>query len=512
MVGRGWVITGILGALVAGFVYYRQSLPAEIAVTTATVADVKSNLAISGRLEANRRTAIASQLSGLRVQSVLVDVGDSVTAGQPLIQLDGAELDAQVEASNAQLLQARAQQDAARSAMANASRSEAIARLADQEVTELRSAVVQSKTNLSTAQQRLTQVEANLKRVLAGGRPEQIRQAEAQLSQAKSTAEQRRREADRARKLLAEGAIAQQNAEQSFLAESTAADAVRVAEEGLAIARTPRAEDVKQAEAQRAEALAAVQGAKQSLAVAERALQTKITSRQGLINAQNQMDTARANLRVAQAGESVTRATGSQARLQREKALVRSPFSGRIVERLVEPGQTVQAGSALLRIADPNSLRVRVDIDEARIGLVRPGQKAIVSPDAFPDLRIPAEVSEIADAADFARGTIEVRLRLLGSDPRLRADLTVDSNLEIASYTQAIVLPRQAILDPDKAPAVLRLRPDNTLERVEVKIARGDTGRVVITSGLSQGDTVVLEPIGQREGKKIRPKRQESAP
>jgi HlyD family secretion protein len=510
VVGRSWVITGIVAVGIAGFVYYRQSLPAEVAVTKATVADVKSNLAISGRLEANRRTSVASQLSGLRVQSVLVDVGDSVTAGQPLIQLDGSELDAQVQASDAQLLQAKAQQDAARSAMANASRSEAIARLADQEVNDLRAAVVQSKTNLNTSRQRLRQAEANLARTRVGGRPELVRQAEAQLSQAKATAQQRAREADRARRLLEEGAIAQQNAEQSFLAEKTAQENVRVAEEAVELARTPRPEDVRQAEAQRAEANAAMQGAQQSLGIAERSLNSKIATRQGLINAQNQMDTARSNLRVAEAGESVTRASGSQARLQREKSSVRAPFSGRIVERLVEPGQTVQAGVPLLRIADPNSLRVRVDVDEARIGLVRPGQKAIVSPDAIPDLRIPAEVAEISDAADFARGTIEVRLRLLGSDPRLRADLTVDANLEIATFDQAIVLPRQAILEPDKSPAVLRLTPDNTVERVDVKIARGDTGRVVVISGLNAGDIVILEPIGQREGRRVRPKLQES--
>lgn len=89
-------------------------------------------------------------------------------------------------------------------------------------------------------------------------------------------------------------------------------------------------------------------------------------------------DRAKKALAQARAEEERLAAAVEQARLALADYSIRAPFAGTVLSRAVDPGETVQPGQLLLRLADLDRLRVSVEVDEALAAAVRPGQRAVV--------------------------------------------------------------------------------------------------------------------------------------
>lgn len=126
----------------------------------------------------------------------------------------------------------------------------------------------------------------------------------------------------------------------------------------------------------------------------------------GRVPAQTEMQTAQANvqrgqaaLKVAQANVLASQAALSQNQTQRSRAIIRSPVSGVVLARQVDPGQTVAASfntPTLFVIAeDLSKMKLEVAIDEADVGSVLQGQAATFTVDAFPGHTFPAKIIRV---------------------------------------------------------------------------------------------------------------------
>lgn len=126
----------------------------------------------------------------------------------------------------------------------------------------------------------------------------------------------------------------------------------------------------------------------------------------GRVPSGTEMQTARANvqrgqaaLRVAQANVLASQASLSQSQTQRARAIIRSPVSGVVLARQVDPGQTVAASfntPTLFVIAeDLSKMKLEVAIDEADVGAVKDGQRATFAVDAFPGRTFPATITRV---------------------------------------------------------------------------------------------------------------------
>jgi HlyD family secretion protein len=108
---------------------------------------------------------------------------------------------------------------------------------------------------------------------------------------------------------------------------------------------------------------------------------------------------ARAALKVAEANVLASQATLAQTQTQRARAVIRSPVSGVVLARQVDPGQTVAASfntPTLFVIAeDLSQMKLEVAIDEADVGGVKEGQKASFTVDAFPGQTFPAVITRV---------------------------------------------------------------------------------------------------------------------
>lgn len=133
------------------------------------------------------------------------------------------------------------------------------------------------------------------------------------------------------------------------------------------------------------------------------------------------------------------------------KAAIRSPIDGVVLNRKVEPGQTVAASfqtPVLFTLAsDLSRMQLEVDIDEADIGMVREGQAATFSVDAYPQRRFDAKLVSLRNAPKTANGVVTYQgvLALDNRDHLLRPGLTATVDILVAESKDALLVPNGAL-------------------------------------------------------------------
>jgi HlyD family secretion protein len=236
--------------------------------------------------------------------------------------------------------------------------------------------------------------------------------------------------------------------------------------------------------------------------------------------AQAQLEGARAQrAAVAETGTDVTQAqaqlalakaarTAAQARLR--EAVITAPANARVLSRLVEPGQIVQPGRALLSLALAGPLQLVAQVDERYLGQLQPGQVAQVLADAYPTQRFAASVLSIAPLVDAQRGAVEVKFSLPQPLPAfLREDMTLSIEVETARRTQALVLPTSALRAEDAAAGaatVWRVR-NGQVQAQTLRLGLRTLDAVEVLDGLEAGDLVLTSTVaspGQRVRADIR--------
>jgi HlyD family secretion protein len=181
-----------------------------------------------------------------------------------------------------------------------------------------------------------------------------------------------------------------------------------------------------------------------------------------------------------------------------------APVAGTLIARHVEHGDVVQPGKTLMVLAPAGETQIVVQVDERNIGLLRLGQPALASADAYPEKRFAATVSYMNPGVDAQRGTVEVKLLVREPPPYLRQDMTVSVDIEVGRSPDAVALPADAVRDATgAAPWVLVVEDGRALRRA-VELGLRGTGWVEIRSGLAPGEAVVpvLAPV--RPGERVR--------
>jgi HlyD family secretion protein len=138
-----------------------------------------------------------------------------------------------------------------------------------------------------------------------------------------------------------------------------------------------------------------------------------------------------ARLTQAQGGLRTAEETYARAKALLDKHEIRAPFAGVVTTKDAQPGEIVSpaaAGGGFTRtgvctIVDMNSLEVEVEVNEAFISRVKPGQKASATLDAYPDWEIPAKVAAIIPTANRDKATVKVRVAIQTGDPRILPEM-----------------------------------------------------------------------------------------
>jgi len=169
-----------------------------------------------------------------------------------------------------------------------------------------------------------------------------------------------------------------------------------------------------------------------------------------------------------------------------------APVSGEIVERLVGPGQLLQAGATqVFTISDMSTVWVLVNVYQSDVAYVHAGDSVDITTDTYPQV-FHGKISYIAPALDPNTRTLQARI--VTGNPRkiLKKDMYVTAVLQAGAIQNAINVPDAAVLrDTENMPFVYVQSGANQFARRLVKVADSQGGRTQITDGLKEGERVV---------------------
>jgi HlyD family secretion protein len=211
-------------------------------------------------------------------------------------------------------------------------------------------------------------------------------------------------------------------------------------------------------------------------------------------------DVAQAQAQLALAASATA---GARARLA--QVLITAPADARVLARLVEPGQIVQPGRALLTLALAGEAQLSAQADERFLEQLQVGQAASVVADAYPAQRFAARVQAIAPLVDAQRGAIEVKFSLPQAPPAfLREDMTLSVEVETARRDATLVVPASALRgDTGAGAASVLIERDGRVEARAVRLGLRTPDAAEVLAGLAAGDTVLLGPAPE-PGRRVR--------
>jgi HlyD family secretion protein len=247
---------------------------------------------------------------------------------------------------------------------------------------------------------------------------------------------------------------------------------------------------------------------KRTLNLVERGL----SSQAEMDRARAQADSLEAQLDRKQADVKVAEKQLDVYRQELDDTIIRAPFDGVVVAKNAQPGEMISpisAGGGFTRtgigtIVDMSSLEIEIDVNEAYINRVEPGQKVMATLDAYPDWAIPSHVIAIIPTADRQKATVEVRVGFDELDPRILPDMGVkvafqEAGAPLMGGSAGVLVPGSAIIDSGGRQYVW-LVADQTVERRAISTG-GERGKdILVTSGLSGGEKVIINPPGGLQG------------
>jgi HlyD family secretion protein len=322
---------------------------------------------------------------------------------------------------------------------------------------EYRAQLQQTKGQLENLQARLAELQN-------GSRPEEIAKARADVNEARADLENYKVTLNRTRSLTTEGVMAKQALDDAQAKYDGALAKVNSLQHTLDLAVLgPRKEEIDQVRGQ-------------------------IMQAQGAV---------------------------AYAQTQLDNTLIKAPVTGTILDRNVEKGEFVTNGFVgdkgakgyIVTMADLNDLKVELDISQNDFPKLGPRQKGIVTTDAYPDRKYQGQIDEVSPEADRSKATVQVKVKVMNPDDRLRPDMNATVNFYNqaksaeagASGKRVVVVPRSGIQNGSVFVAL-----NGRAKKLSVTVG-GTTGEgVMVESGLIGGeDLIVSAPADLKDGQRV---------
>jgi RND family efflux transporter MFP subunit len=214
-------------------------------------------------------------------------------------------------------------------------------------------------------------------------------------------------------------------------------------------------------------------------------------SQKALQNAQSGLDDAEARLQIARDRVGWTTLTADA--------------PGTVTARGAEPGEVVQAGQMIVRLARQGGRDAVFDVPAQLLRAAPSDPEITVRLTDDPNVMAKGRVREVAAQADPVTRTFEVKVGLSDPPEAMRLGATVAGSVKLESEP-VIAIPASALTQSNRQPAVWIVDPKNlTVSLRSVELLRHDPGTVVVAEGLDTGDIVVTAGIqALHPGQKVR--------
>ncbi|MBO0952583.1 efflux RND transporter periplasmic adaptor subunit [Fibrella forsythiae] len=190
-------------------------------------------------------------------------------------------------------------------------------------------------------------------------------------------------------------------------------------------------------------------------------------------------------------------------RKQLREAVVKSPISGIVTTKLVEPGMFIAPGSPLMTITDMSAVKLVVGVPEAEVGQFRPGRQVVVQFDMYPGQSVTGIVRQIRlKGGDTGKFPVEIRVNNTPNVP-LRVGMTASISVPNASRASGLAIPRTALVTTSATPAVYVIQGKHlSLRSIQPGHTFGTT--LLVNKGLQAGEQVIISGTeGLKEGQTV---------
>lgn len=248
-------------------------------------------------------------------------------------------------------------------------------------------------------------------------------------------------------------------------------------------------------------------------------------SRQALEAAEAELRVTLSNLNAAEQAIESAKASVRRAERDLENTVITAPMSGVITRLNTEVGEVVlgtfnNAGTEIMQIADLGNMLMRAEIDENNIEPIKPGQRAIVYINAYPDRKFTGIVERLKEQNQISRegkqyfeAEIALDLSSMKEGERLKTGLKANCDIQVETKFDVMKVPSQAVLDrrvdelPDaakKSPVlegksrafarVVYVYDDGKARARPVETGSSDVTSTIILSGLEPGTRIITGP------------------
>lgn len=178
------------------------------------------------------------------------------------------------------------------------------------------------------------------------------------------------------------------------------------------------------------------------------------------------------------------------ANIQLGEVVIKAPFDGVVADLKVSKGSRVSPQSNVAEFIS-KEMEVVVNVPESRIGQLKKGQSAALQITAYPGQEFPGVVTSIAPVANTNTRTFEVKITPTKGMDLLRSGMYVNTSILAEEKQQTLLAPRAAIVTSSEQPLVYVVRSDNIVEQRPVTTGLSDEQNMEILAGLKAGETVV---------------------
>jgi HlyD family secretion protein len=475
----GIIITIIIVALIAGGVY-KFGISGEQGSNQkniATFAVKRGSLTISileaGTIKAREQEILKSEVEGRNAILSLIPEGTRVKKGELLVELDGSELldkkiDQQIRVENGEAEFIRARETLA--------------------VTEN-----QAKSDVDKAELTLEFAKQDLEKYLKGEYPNELKKAESNIELARESVSRSKDKLEWSERLYKEKFISQTELQADQLEANKDKVDLEIAQNNLALLKNYTYKR-------------RVAELESDLSQAEMALERSIRK------AKADVVQAQANLRAKESEYKRQQTKLGKIEEQITKTKIYAPSEGLVIyatsakgswrgnQEPLDEGQEVREREELIYLPTTSSSKAEVNIHETNLDKITPGLTAKITIDALPGKAFTGTVAKIAPLPDPQRMWMNPDLKVYntdihidGNDESLRTGMSCMAEIIIEKYQDALYIPVQAVLKVGGKPTVYVIN-DEKIKPVTVETGLDNNRMIIIKSGLSEGQKVLLAP------------------
>lgn len=211
--------------------------------------------------------------------------------------------------------------------------------------------------------------------------------------------------------------------------------------------------------------------------------------------ARTQIDQTRSDRDISASELNIARSRLAQVQAQLDRTRIQAPFSGVVVERLMQAGERVSIGSDVLRLVDPDHLEVVARAPLSYYRYVRPGDELAIRVDD--DLLMPAPLRTVVSIGNEFNHVFELRLDV---QQPLPVGQTVRVTVPTANVREVLAVPRDALVLRGDGISIFIVDEDNKARRIRVATGIGSDDLIEVTGPIQPGDLVVV-----RGNERLRP-------